>query len=52
MTHFIQDHVSNGDCEVKFIETEKKLADIYTKPFLKESLKPLMTPNLHEFPEG
>ena len=21
--HFIRDHVSNGDCEVKFIETEK-----------------------------
>jgi len=34
--HFIQDHVSNGDCEVKFIETEKQLTDIFTKPLPKD----------------
>jgi len=33
--HFIRD-VSNGDCEVKFIETEKQLADIFTKPLPKD----------------
>jgi len=30
--HFIRDHVSNGDCEVQFIEMDKKLADFFTKP--------------------
>ncbi|XP_068486523.1 secreted RxLR effector protein 161-like [Phaseolus vulgaris] len=34
--HFIRDHVSNGDCEVKFIETKMQLADIFTKPLPKE----------------
>ena len=34
--HFIRDHVSNGDCEVKFIETKLQLADIFTKPLPKE----------------
>ena len=34
--HFIRDHVSNGDCEVKFVETKLQLADIFTKPLLKE----------------
>jgi len=27
--HFIRDHVSNGVCEVKFIETKLQLADIF-----------------------
>jgi len=34
--HFIKDHVSNGDCEVKFIETEKQLTDIFTKSLPKD----------------
>jgi len=34
--HFIRDHVNNGDCEVKFIETNLQLADIFTKPLPKE----------------
>ncbi|XP_068483434.1 secreted RxLR effector protein 161-like [Phaseolus vulgaris] len=34
--HFIRDHVSSGDCEVKFIETKLQLADIFTKPLPKE----------------
>ena len=34
--HFISDHVNNGDCEVKFIETKLQLADIFTKPLPKE----------------
>jgi len=35
--HFITDHVSNGDCEVQFIEIEKQLANIFTKPLLKDN---------------
>jgi len=34
--HFIRDHVSNRDCEVKFVETKLQLADIFTKPLQKE----------------
>jgi len=34
--HFIRDHVSNGDCEVKFVETKLQLVDIFTKPLPKE----------------
>ena len=34
--HFIRDHVSNGDSEIQFIETEKRLADIFTKPLPRE----------------
>jgi len=34
--HFIRDHVSNGDCEIQFIETVKQLADIFTKPLPRE----------------
>jgi len=34
--HFIRDHVSNGDHEIQFIEIEKQLADIFTKPLPKE----------------
>jgi len=29
--HCIRDHVKNGDCEIQFIETEKQLANIFTK---------------------
>jgi len=34
--HFIKDHVSNGDCEVKFIKTKLQLANIFKKPLPKE----------------
>jgi len=34
--HFIRDHVQNGNCEVKFVETKLQLVDIFTKPLPKE----------------
>ena len=34
--HFIRDHVLKGDCEIKFIDTENQLADIFTKPLPKD----------------
>jgi len=34
--HFIRDHVNNGDCEMKFIETKLQHADIFTKPLQKD----------------
>ena len=37
--HFIRDHVSNGDCEVEFIETNKQLA----KPLAGERFNHLRT---------
>jgi hypothetical protein len=30
--HFLRDHVEKGDIEIKFIDTERQLADIFTKP--------------------
>jgi hypothetical protein len=30
--HFLIDHVEKGDIEMKYIETERQLADIFTKP--------------------
>jgi len=34
--HFIQDHINNGDCEIKFVSTESQLADIFTRPLSKD----------------
>ena len=34
--HFIRDHVNNGNCEVKFVETKLQLVNIFTKPLPKE----------------
>jgi len=34
--HFIRDHVNNGNCEMKFVQTKLQLADIFTKPLPKE----------------
>ena len=34
--HFLRDHVQKGDIALKFIPTEKQLADIFTKPFYEE----------------
>jgi hypothetical protein len=30
--HFLRDHVEKGDIEMKFIDTQRQLADIFTKP--------------------
>jgi hypothetical protein len=31
--HFLRDHVEKEDIEMKFIDTERQLADIFTKPY-------------------
>jgi hypothetical protein len=30
--HFLRDHVEKGYIEMRYIDTEKQLADIFTKP--------------------
>jgi hypothetical protein len=30
--HFLRDHVEKGDIEMKYIDTKRQLADIFTKP--------------------
>jgi hypothetical protein len=30
--HFLRDHIEKGDIEMRYIETERQLADIFTKP--------------------
>jgi hypothetical protein len=30
--HFLRDRVEKGDIEMKYIDTERQLADIFTKP--------------------
>jgi hypothetical protein len=30
--HFLRDHVEKGDIEMKYIDTERQLDDIFTKP--------------------
>jgi hypothetical protein len=30
--HFLRDHVEKGEIEMEFIDTERQLADIFTKP--------------------
>jgi hypothetical protein len=30
--HFLRDHVENGDTEMRYIDIERQLADIFTKP--------------------
>jgi hypothetical protein len=30
--HFLRDHVEKGDIEMKYIDTESQLADMFTKP--------------------
>ena len=34
--HFLQDTIQNGDVSLEFIETDKQLADIFTKPLGEE----------------
>ena len=41
--HFIREQVSNGVCEIKFIESEKQLADFFTKPLAKDRFNYLRT---------
>jgi hypothetical protein len=30
--HFLRNHVEKGEIEIKFIDTERQLADIFSKP--------------------
>jgi hypothetical protein len=30
--HFLRDHVEKGDIEMRYIDTERQLIDIFTKP--------------------
>jgi hypothetical protein len=30
--HFLRDHIEKGEIEMKFIDTERQLADIFSKP--------------------
>jgi hypothetical protein len=30
--HFLRDHVEKGDLKMRYIDTERQLADIFTKP--------------------
>jgi hypothetical protein len=30
--HFLRDHVEKGDIKMRYIDTERQLADIFTKP--------------------
>jgi hypothetical protein len=30
--HFLRDHIKKGDIVMKYIDTERQLADIFTKP--------------------
>jgi hypothetical protein len=30
--HFLRDHVENGDIEMRYIDNERQLIDIFTKP--------------------
>jgi hypothetical protein len=32
--HFLRDHVEKGDIEMRYIDTERQLADIFTKPLM------------------
>jgi hypothetical protein len=32
--HFLRDHVEMGDIEMKYIDTERQLANIFTKPLV------------------
>jgi hypothetical protein len=30
--HFLRDHIEKGDIEMRYMDTERQLADIFTKP--------------------
>jgi hypothetical protein len=39
--HFLSDHIEKGDIEMKFIDIERQLADIFTKPLDSSHFTPL-----------
>ena len=39
--HFIRDHVRKGDCEIKFVKTKNQLADLFTKPLVRDRFNKL-----------
>ena len=40
--HFIRDHIRKGDIELKFIDTTRQLADLFTKPLGAERFNSLV----------
>jgi hypothetical protein len=32
--HFLRDHIEKGDIEMRYIDTERQIADIFTKPLV------------------
>jgi hypothetical protein len=30
--HFLRDHIEKGDIEMRYINTERQFADVFTKP--------------------
>jgi len=40
--HFICDHITNRDCEIKFVSIERQLVDIFTKPLSNDRLYSLL----------
>jgi len=34
--HFLREYILNGNCEIKFIRSEKQLADLFTKPLTRD----------------
>ena len=36
--HFLCDHIKNGDISLEFVDTNNKLADIFTKPLNEERM--------------
>jgi len=43
MHHFLREQVSNGICEMELIESEKQLADFFTKSLAKDRFNYLRT---------
>jgi hypothetical protein len=39
--HFLRDHIKKGDTEMRYIDKERQLADIFTKPFDAARFAPL-----------
>jgi hypothetical protein len=39
--HFLRDHIKKGDIEMRYIDKERQLADIFTKPFDAARFAPL-----------
>jgi len=41
--HFIRDHIKKGDIEIMFVKTENQLADLFTKPLVRDRFNKLRT---------